>query len=129
MKTKNETDLLNELIIATKKKRAYELELIKNQLHETCESLKPSNLIKNVFHEVTNSPEINNTLTNSAIGLGAGSFFKNLFIGNSNNFGKKTLGTLIQFSVANIVIKHLDEIKLIANHVLNKISESDLLKK
>lgn len=128
MKTKNETDLLIELIIATKKKRAHELGLIKNQLHEVCESLRPGNLIKSVFYEVTNSPEIKNNLTNSAIGFGTGTFLKNLFIGNSHNFGKKILGILIQFGTANVVSKHFDEIKLITKHLFNQISESDLVK-
>jgi hypothetical protein len=129
MKTKNETDLLYELIITTKKKRAYELELVKDQLHEICESLKPFNLIKDVFNEVTNSPEVKKNLTNSAIGLGIGIFFKNLFLSKSHNFGKKILGTLIQISVAVIVSKHFDDIKLITKHLLNKISESDPVKK
>lgn len=129
MKTKNETAELNEFIITLKKKRAFELDLVKNQLHEVCESLTPSNLIKEVFHEVTHSPEIKNTLTDNAIGLGTGFLFKKLFVGNSDNFGKKIAGTFIQFGVANIVAKHLDEIKLIANHMFKKISESDLLKK
>lgn len=129
MKTKNETDLLNELIITLKKKRAYELDLVKNQLHEVCESLTPSNLIKSVFHDVTHSPEIKNTLTDNAVGLGTGFLFKKLVVGDSHNFGKKILGTAIQFSVANFVSKHLDEIKLISRHLFNKISESDLLKK
>jgi hypothetical protein len=129
MNTKNETDLLNELIINLKLKRAYELDLIKNQLHEVCESLTPSNLIKDVFHDITHSPEIKNNLTDVVIGLGTGFLFKKIFVGNSHHRGKKIVGTLIQFGVANIVTKHLDEIKLLSNHLFNKISESDLLKK
>ena len=62
MKTKNETDLLKELIITTKKKRAYELELVNNQLHEVCESLRPCNFIKNLFRGATSSPNLKNNL-------------------------------------------------------------------
>ncbi len=129
MKTKNETAELNALIITLKKKRAFELDLVKNQLHDVCESLTPSNLIKEVFHEVTHSPEIKNTLTDNAIGLGTGFLFKKLFVGNSDNFGKKIVGTFIQFGLANIVTKHLDQIKLLSNHLFNRITASDFLKK
>lgn len=129
MKTKNETDLLKELITTLKKKRAYESELFKNQLHEVCESLTPSNLIKEVFHDVTHSPEINNILTNNAVGLGAGFVFKKLLMGNSHHLGKKILGTFIQISVTAVVAKHFDEFKLLTKYFINQISESTIFKK
>lgn len=118
MKTKNETDSLNELIIAMEQKRAYEVELLKEQLHVACDSLKPLNLIKSVFHEVTDSPEIKNNLVNNAIGLGTGFVSKKIITGNSHNPFKKILGTLIQFGVANVVSKHSDDIKSIAKNLL-----------
>ncbi len=129
MKTKNETDLLNELIITTRRKRTYELELLKEELHGFCESLKPLNLIKELFQEVTNSTEIRNSLTNGAIGLGTGFLFKKMLTGNSKTLSKKILGTAIQFGVANLVSKHFDEIKMIGKRLFNRISESDLFKK
>lgn len=129
MKTKNKTELLNELISTTRNKRAYELELLKDELHGVCESLRPINLIKTVFQEVTHSPEINNSLTNGAVGLGTGLILKKLITGDSKSFGKKILGTVLQFGVANFVSKHLDEIKTVTKHLFNKISGSDLVKK
>ena len=129
MKTKNETDLLKELITTLKKKRAYESEMIKSQLHEVCESLRPSNLIKSVFHEATHSPEIKNKLTNNVIGLGAGFVFKKLLVGKSHHLGKKILGTLLQISVTTIVAKHFDEFKLLTMYFIKQISVVPLLKK
>ena len=128
MKTINEADLLYKLIISHKKKRADELELVKGQLHEVCESLRPNNLIKNVFHEVTHSSEINDSLTNTTIGLGTGFLFKKIFLGNSHSLGKKIVGTFIQFGVTNLVAKHFDEIKLISKYLFKQISESDIVK-
>ena len=129
MKTKNQTVLLNELILSTRNKQAYELESFKEELHGVCESLRPFNLIKEVFQEATNSPELKKNLTNSVIGLGTGFLFKKLLTGNSKTFGKKILGNAIQFGVANLVSKHVDEIKLITKHLFKKISELDLFKK
>lgn len=129
MKAKNETELLNELIIATRNKRIYELGLLKEELHGACESLKPINLINNVFQDAVNSPELKNNLTNSAIGLGTGFLIKKLVTGNSKSFGKKILANVIQFGVANLVSKHVDEIRTIGKHLFKRISESVLVKK
>lgn len=120
MKTKNETDSLNDLIIITEQKRAYELELLKKQLHLVSENLNPVNLIKSVFHEVVASPEIKNNLVNSAIGLSTGFLSKKLLTGNSQNSFKKVLGTLIQFGVTNIVSKHSDNLKLITKNLISR---------
>lgn len=120
MKTKNETDSLNDLIIITEQKRAYELELLKKQLHLVSENLNPVNLIKSVFHEVVASPEIKNNLVNSAIGLSTGFLSKKLLTGNSQNSFKKVLGTLIQFGVTNIVSKHSDDLKLITKNLISR---------
>jgi len=129
MKTKNQTDLLNELIISTRNKRAYELESLREEIHGVCESLRPFNLIKEVFQEVANSSEIKHNMTNSTIGFVTGFFFKKLLMGNSKNFGKKILGTVIHFGVANLVSKHFDEIKMLVKHQYERISQSDLFKK
>ncbi|CAM4275311.1 hypothetical protein [Flavobacterium terrigena] len=129
MKTKNQTDILNELIVSTRNRRNYELESLKEEFHGVCESLKPFNLIKELFHDATNSPELKHNLTNGAVGLGTGFLLKKLLTGNSKTFGKKILGNVIQFGVANLVSKHVDEIKTIGKHLFNRISESILVKK
>lgn len=129
MKTKNETDSLNELIITMEKKRAYELDLLKDQLHIGCESLRPLNLIKHVFHDITDSPEVKHNLVNSAIGLGTGFLSKKLLTGNTHNPIKKVFGTLLQFGVAKVVAKHTDDIKLIAGNLLKRVFISDKAKK
>lgn len=123
MKTKNETDSLNDLIILVEQKRAYELELLKEQLHLVGESLDPLNLIKSVFHEVVDAPEIKNNLVNSAIGLFTGFISKKLLTGNSHNSLKKILGILIQFGVTNVVSKHSDDLKTIVKNLLSRFSK------
>ena len=129
MKTKNETDSLNELIITMQKKRAYELDLLKDQLHVGCESLRPLNLIKHVFHDVTDSPEVKQNFVNSTIGLGTGFLSKKLLMKNTHNPIKKVLGTLLQFGVASIIAKHTDDIKLIGGNLLKRIFTSGKAKK
>jgi len=128
MKTKSETEVLNELIMRVQKKRENEFELLKNNLHDVCESLRPLNLIKSVFTEVANSDEIKNNLTNNVVGLGTGFLLKKILLGSSDNFSQKILGLVIQFGVAKVVSKNFDDIKLITGHFLKQFLISDKAK-
>ena len=93
---KNETDALNDAIIALKEKRAKDLVFLKEQL-------QPGNLIKSTFREVSSSNVIKNKILGPAIGLGTGFIFKKLWMGNSHNPVKRIFGTLIQFTFASVV--------------------------
>jgi hypothetical protein len=117
MKTSNETDALNELILAEELKYAHNLEQLKEQFHVAYESVKPINLVKNLFHEVTTSPEIKSDLVSNAIGLGTGFITKTLLLGFSHNPIKKAVGTVFEFAVANLVSKHSDRVKLIGGNL------------
>lgn len=128
MRTKNETNSLNELIITMEKKRANELELLKEQFQVTYESLKPLNLIKSIFHDVTDSPEIKSNLVNNVIGLCTGFLSKKLLTGSSQNPIKKVLGTLIKFGITNLVSKHYDHIKLISVNFLKHFLKLNKIK-
>ncbi|MBW4361495.1 hypothetical protein [Flavobacterium taihuense] len=118
MKSKNETDSLNELIILEEQQYDMQLELLKEQFHVAYESLRPINLIKSVFHEVTASPEIKNDLANNVIGLGTGFLSKKLMADGSHSPLRKMIGTVAQFAIANLVSKHSDTIKTIAGNLL-----------
>ena len=119
MKNRNETDALNELIIAGELKYAHDLRQLKDQFDAAYESVKPINLVKNLFHEVTASPEIKNDLVSNAIGLGTGFLTKTLLLGFSHNPIKKVLGTVFEFAVATVVSKHSDKIKLVGGNLFN----------
>lgn len=117
MKNKNETETLNEMILAEELKYANDLALLKNQFNLAYESVKPINLVKNLFHEVTTSPEIKNDLISNVIGFGTGFLSKKLLLGSSHNPIKKVFGTLFEFAVANVVSKHTENIKLIGGNL------------
>ena len=119
MKNRNETDALNELILAEELKHANDLEQLKDQFHLAYESIKPINLVKNLFHQATASPEIKSDLVSNAIGLGTGFLTKTLLLGFSHNPIKKVVGTVFEFAVANLVSKHSDKIKLVGGNLYN----------
>ncbi|WP_395049307.1 hypothetical protein [Flavobacterium sp.] len=118
MKNRNETDALNDLIMAEELKYANDLEQLKDQFHVAYESIKPFNMVKNLFHEVTASPEIKSDLVSNAIGLGTGFLSKTLLLGISHNPIKKVIGTVFEFAVANLVSKNSDRIKLIGGNLI-----------
>ena len=117
MKNNNETNALNELILAEELKYDYDLAQLKDQFHVAYESIKPINLVKNLFHQVTASPEIKNDLVSNVIGLGTGFISKKLLLGSPHNPVKKVLGTLFEFAVATMVSKHTVAIKLIGGNL------------
>jgi len=118
MRSKNETDSLNELIILEERKHDTQLELLKEQFHIAYESVKPVNLIKSVLHEVTASPEIKNDMASNVIGLGTGFLSKRLLVDGSHSPIKRVIGTVVQFAIANLVSKHSDTIKTIGGNLI-----------
>jgi hypothetical protein len=108
MKNTNETDALKDAIAVLQHKQAAELQLLKEQFHITYESLKPVNLIKKGFKDITESPGIKNTLINNAIGLATGFLSKKVLIGASHNPIKRLLGTILEFAVASVVAKQVN---------------------
>lgn len=130
MKNKNPTDSLDDMILHLEKKNANDLVLLREQFNITYESIKPLNQIKKIFHEITTSPEIKNDVIDNALSLGSGLLIKKIFVGSSHNFFKKTLGTIIEFSIANLVSKHSEQIKIIGNNLIqNFVNPNQRLKK
>jgi hypothetical protein len=108
MKNSTEVDELKNKIALLYLQQERDLLLLKEQFCNTCENLKPINLIKNTFKEVVASPSIKNTLVKNAIGLATGYLSKKLLIGSSHNPIKKVLGTVLEFVVANVVANSVD---------------------
>lgn len=130
MKNKNPTDSLDEMILHLEKKNVNDLVLLREQFNITYESIKPLNQIKKIFHEITTSPEIKNDVIDNALSLGSGLLIKKIFVGSSHNFFKKTLGTIVEFSIANLVSKHSEQIKIIGNNLIqNFVNSNQRLKK
>ena len=72
MKKETALDVLRRDIVKLEARRSEDLHLLKEQIHETYESLKPVNLIKGIFKNATASPEISTGLTKAAMGVTSG---------------------------------------------------------
>ncbi len=121
MKMNNERNKLNDAIHTLQTKQAAEFVVLKEQFQLTYESIKPVNLIKSTFQEVVTSPEIQHDVISKVIGLASGYLSKKVLVGASHNPLKRILGTVLQFAIANIVVKHSDTIKSSGEVLLNRI--------
>ncbi len=108
---KQKKDILAEAISLLENKQAEELKLLKEQFHQTYESLKPINLIKSTFQEVQASPNIKRDVLNTAVGLATGYLSKKVLTNDSSQTPiKKMLGTILQFAIAKVVSSNSDSI-------------------
>ncbi len=126
---KNKQDYLTETISLLEKKQKLEFQLLKEQMHDVYESIKPANIIKNTFHQITSSPNIKNDIVGSIIGLASGYVSKKLFVAGSHNPITNILGTLLQMGVTNVASKKSEVIKSfgedILQFVINKFKKEE----
>jgi hypothetical protein len=115
---KSEKELLTEKIIALQALQATQLDALKQQFETTYQSLRPVNLLKNTLYEVTTSPDIKDNLLNNVIGITTGYLSKKALTGTSHNPLIKLAGSLLQFTIANVVSQHPDTIKLVGKNIL-----------
>lgn len=113
--------LLKELIAAKEIEHAAQEIIVRKQLLQTYESLKPLNLIKNTISQAVSSPEIRGNLGNAALGWLSGIAIRKLIQFGSQNPMVKLSATIIEMIVAGKVTQNADEIKALGAIVLKKI--------
>ena len=117
MKTNNETEELNQLILVAQEQNENDLRELKHQFQLTYDSFKPVNILKNAFQNITTSPDIQDNMVSSAIGLSSGIMGKKLVMGNSHSPVRKGIGTIVQFAVTNLVAKYTGGVSVIASNL------------
>ena len=117
----NSPSRLQETILELERKRIAEGKLLKVQLQDTVESLKPINLIKSTFIEATGSPELKGNLVNTSVGLTIGFLSKVIFEGSSKSPFKKLIGSALLFGITNIVTRNPKTMQKIGSMVMNVI--------
>lgn len=122
-KIKTSADLKYAIQIL-EEKQAVELQLLKEELLITYESLQPLNLLKNSFKKVV-STNIKDTIIGSGVGLTAGYLSKKIVVGKSHNPIKNILGFLLQLGITTIVSKNPETIKWLAGKVLHLITKKN----
>ena len=96
-------------------------ELLKEQFYVTFESLKPANMIKTTLHEITSSPYLIDNMLGAITGIVSGYISKKIAVGTSHSVIRKVMGSVLQFSITNLVAQHPDILKVAGNFLINKI--------
>jgi hypothetical protein len=111
--------------------RVEEYVLLKEELHNTYESLQPLNILKRTIKDVYSTTELKTNIVSNVIGMATGFVTKKIFIGKANNPLSRLLGFILEIVVANKVVKNGDRIKSIGGSILrrfvNKDNEADKL--
>ena len=101
--------------------QAYRGQLLKEQFHLTCESLKPLNLLRSTLNDVVSSPYLIDNILSTVLGLATGYFTKKIIIGASGNIFRKIFGSVLQVGVTNVVAQHPDSVKSLGRFIFQHI--------
>ena len=111
---------LKEAIQLLEAEKSVHLQVMRENFSLASESFKPANLIRYTMKEVVSSPYLLPNIFNMAMGMFAGHFLKRtLFIGSSNKYSKKLLGSMLQFGITNLVVKAPNAIKSFARKIFS----------
>jgi hypothetical protein len=98
-----------------------DLRAIKVDLDDAYESLKPQHVVKTLVSEIFHSPEVKQSIFQSALGYGAGLLAKRFIVGGSHNPFKRMLGYFAQLGVTNIVSGNSEEIRKEGTNMLERL--------
>ena len=96
-------------------------QLLKEELSIAFESLKPISLIKNTVSEITSSPYLIENMLGALTGLVSGYVSKKIAVGTSHNVFRKVMGSVLQFTVTNLVAQHPEMLKNLGQLIIEKI--------
>ena len=96
-------------------------QLLQEELSIAFESLKPISLIKNTVSEITSSPYLIENMLGAITGLVSGYVSKKIAVGTSHNVFRKVMGSVLQFTVTNLVAQHPEMLKNLGQLIIEKI--------
>ena len=98
-------DELNQKIKQLENRQDTEWDLIKEEIEDIKDNLKPINLIRNTVEEINETIGFKSHLVQSAISIGIGFLAKKLVVGKTHSTFKNIFGSLLQLVVTNLVSK------------------------
>lgn len=115
---------LRKAIQALEAKQKLEAQLLKAQFQDTCEQLRPSNLIKGAFHDLISTRNGNDGFVNSFMGISAGAILKKIITGSSWNPLRMLFGTTMQLLATSMVSKNANVIRSRASRFIQSITHN-----
>jgi len=121
METINSAAELKVAIRQMELEQSIQGQLLKEQFIITVENFTPINLINGALDDISNSPYLVDNMIGSAMGLITGYLSKIMTVGKSDSLFKKLMGSILQFSVTNIVAQHPDVFKAAGNFIMEQV--------
>ncbi len=121
MKKNTPLEDLKATILLLENQQKEEIQLLKKELSNVHENLKPINFLRNTLHEILHAPDVKDDLLNALFALVAGYFSKKISVGDTENPLKAFLGSLLQFGVTGVVAEHIERIKSFAKYAYSLI--------
>ena len=110
---------LKDAIILLEADQAVKGKLLKEQFFITYETLKPVNLIEHALHDISTSPYLIDNILSTAMGIASGFLTNKIFVGRSGNIIRNLMGTLLQFSVTNVVARNPSAVKSLGEIIIH----------
>jgi hypothetical protein len=102
---------LKSAIIELETKSNNKKTLLNKQFYETCESLKPRNILNSAVTNFTGSSKLSGQLVSTASSLAVSFFLKKFLFGKSPKWASKIGGMIFASGIKRLVEKYSDEIK------------------
>lgn len=122
MKSGDISDNLKLAIATLEVKQKEDLAVIKEDLHEIYESLKPINVLKSTFNSLRETPELTHNLINMAISSGIGFLVRKMFFRNSKSPLRNLAGVAIESIASKIAMRYSDRILGTVLQLISKFS-------
>jgi hypothetical protein len=124
---------IDAAIKALEERRKIELSALKDQLHETGQSLKPGNIIKSAVSDLTSNSNLKSYLLKAGVGLAIGLISKKLLISKQkvqpenlvSRIMEKSLGKLSPTQIKLIEFAAPIIIGFIIKAISNKLKKSE----
>lgn len=108
---KHTAESLKEMIVKLEAKQAEEGKILKEQVHETLEYLRPGNILKSIVKEFYNSEGLLDEIINTAVSITSGFVTKKVIVGKSRNRYLKLLGLAMQYGMTTVIAKKFHALK------------------
>ena len=120
---------LRKSIEILKQKQYEEEKLLHTQLIVAYESIKPYNVLRNAIRSLVSSPELKETMIESASGLVTGYVSRKLLVRSSKNTLIRLAGLFVQYGVTNFVNNNSAAIKRTGLQFIDKLADIFMTKK
>ena len=115
------TSELKDVIQQLEYQRKIELDMLKDNMHQIVESLKPVNIVRGMVQNISSSPGLVNAVINTATGLISGYFSKKIYSksSNANPIKKYVVGNLLQIGVSRLITRNFDTVRSVGMGIAN----------